>query len=339
MAARGAERLPASLAPPVQLMLARAVETIPEVGALPGGAVYEPKWDGYRAIVTRDSDTTRVWSRRGTDLTTRFPDVAAAAAEQIPPGCVVDGELVAWAGEKLDFAGLQRRMAAGPRSITRLVREQPAYFVAFDVLARNGVDVRPRPFAERRALLEDLAHGWAPPLNLSPVMRDRDLAAGWFEDMDLVGLEGLVVKGLAQPYTPTRAMLKVKRRRELDVVCAAVIGPITAPTVVVAGLPLDGQLRIVGRTVPLSPLAAKALVPFLVPAAGEHPWPARVVSATVNGFGANREPVDLTLIVPLVVEVSADAAWSGRTFRHPLTWKRARPDLDPAEVELPDRLA
>lgn len=339
MAARGAERVPASLTPPVKLMLAQAVDNIPETTALPGGAVFEPKWDGYRAIAMRDGDTTRLWSRQGTDLTARFPDVAAAAAVQLPAGYVVDGELVSWAGEKLDFAALQRRMAAGPRSIARLAREQPAYFVGFDVLAHAGVDVRARPFAERRAVLEDLARGWAPPLNLSPVMTDRTIAAGWFEDMDVVGLEGLVVKGLAQPYTATRSMLKVKRRRELDVVCAAVIGPIRAPTVVVAGLPVGGELKIVGRTVPLSPLAAKALVPFLVPAAAEHPWPSRVVSATVNGFGANREPVDLTLIEPLVVEVSADAAWSGRSFRHPLSWKRARPDLDPLEVELPDRLA
>lgn len=63
-------------------------------------------------------------------------------------------------------------------------------------------------------------------------------------------------------YTATRSMLKVKRRRELDVVCAAIIGPITAPTVVVAGLPVDGELKIVGRTVPLRTLTVKALVPF-----------------------------------------------------------------------------
>jgi ATP-dependent DNA ligase len=160
----------------------------------------------------------RVQQPRRAPKNSRFHDVAAAAAEQVPPGSVVDGELVAWAREKVGFAGLQRRMAAGPRSIARLAREQPAYFVGFDVLAHAGVDVRPRPFAERRALLEALARDWAPPLNLSPVMRDRDLAAGWFEDMDAVGLEGLVVKGLAQPYTATRSMLNansvgVTRRR------------------------------------------------------------------------------------------------------------------------------
>lgn len=332
--------MPAALAPPVQLMLARAVDVVPEPGALPGSCCYEMKYDGWRASIHRGPERASVWSRAGTDLTVRFPDVAAAITSQVPPGTVLDGELVMLAGERLDFTGLQRRIGASPTTLARLVRAQPAYYVAFDVLAVAGVDVRARPLAERRALLEDLAASWGPPLNLSPVTTDYAAAVALFEHADAAGAEGIVAKGLAEPYLPgVRAWAKVKRHRELDVICAAVIGPITRPTVIVAGLPLDGELKIVGRTVPLSAAAVKALVPHLVPARGAHPWPARLPSSTVNGFGANREPVDLTLIEPLVVEVAADAAWTGQSFRHALRARRPRPDLDPAEVALPNRLA
>lgn len=339
VAGRTGDLVPASLAPPVTLMLARAIDVIPEPGALPGGCGYELKLDGWRACVHRGPGRASVWSRAGTDLTVRFPDVAAAVTAQVPAGTVLDGELVMLDDDRLDFTGLQRRIGASPTTLARLVRARPAYYVAFDVLAHAGVDVRARPLVERRALLEDLAAGWAPPLNLSPMTTDRDTAVALFEHADAAGAEGIVVKGLAQPYLPgVRGWDKVKRHRELDVICAAVIGPITRPTVIVAGLPIDGELKVVGRTVPLSAAAVKALVPHLVPARGQHPWPARLPSSTVNGFGANREAVDLTLVEPIVVEVAADAAWSGRSFRHPLQARRARPDLDPAEVVLPDRL-
>ncbi|HEY8721799.1 hypothetical protein [Pengzhenrongella sp.] len=110
------------------------------------------------------------------------------------------------------------------------------------------------------------------------------------------------------------------------------------PTVVVAGLPVDGTLRIVGRTVPLSAPAARTLGRELRPPTGPHPWPTRVSSATVNGFGTDRVPVDLTLVEPLVVQVAADVAWSGRSFRHPLRFVRVRPELLPDEVRLPAHL-
>jgi hypothetical protein len=123
-------------------------------------------------------------------------------------------------------------------------------------------------------------------------------------------------------------------------VCAAVVGPLDRPSVVVAGLPIDGALKIVGRTVPLSPLAARELARVLTAAdPDDHPWPAVVSSATVNGFGANREPVTLTRVQPLVVEVSADVAWSGRSFRHPLRYVRVRPELHPDEVSPPSTTA
>lgn len=326
---------------PVDAVLARAVESIDETTSLPGGTSWEPKWDGYRILAAVDADRgPTLWSRRGTDLTAAFPDVAAAVAEQVPEGTVLDGEVVVWAGERLHFAALQSRVAS-PRAAARLAREQPANLVAFDVLAAGDVDLRGEPFAQRRARLEQLGSTWRPPLTLSPITQDQAVAATWFRDLAVAGIEGLVAKGANQLYRGgQRDWLKVKQRSVLDVVCAAVIGPIERPSVVVAGLPIDGDLKIVGRTVPLSPLAARELARVLTAAdPDEHPWPQVVSSARVNGFGANREPVTLTRVQPLVVEVSADVAWSGRSFRHPLRYVRVRPELHPDEVSPPSTTA
>ena len=133
-----------------------------------------------------------------------FPDVLAAAVEQIPPGCVVDGELVVWTGDRLDFDALQLRLVTARAALPALMRERPASFVAFDVLAVAGKDTRGLPFTDRRALLEELARVWVPPLNLSPVTRDRALAETWFREMPATGVEGILIKGADQPYEPRR---------------------------------------------------------------------------------------------------------------------------------------
>ena len=141
---------------PDGVTLAKPVETLPPRNALPGGCLYEPKWDGYRALIRVDGDGARIRSRRGTDLTSAFPDVAAAAAEQLHPGTLLDGELVIWNRDAkgLDFAALQRRLASAPR-VTRLVAEQPASFVAFDILLDGGVALAGRPLRDRRRALEE----------------------------------------------------------------------------------------------------------------------------------------------------------------------------------------
>jgi ATP-dependent DNA ligase len=278
----------------------------------------------------------RRWSRQGKDLSRYFPDLVAAAGDQLPPGCALDGEAVAWSGERLDFSALQQRLSTSVKTIGRQAREAPAHFVAFDLLAIAGHDIRDQPLNVRRELLEELAKDWTDVLELSPVTTDPETAARWFEELPATGVEGLVIKGAGQPYEGgQRQWLKVKHRETIDVVCAAVIGTIERPEAIVAGLPIEGTLRIVGRSSPLKPAVAKLLGARLRPSAGEHPWPDRIKSTTLDRFNPGQEETVLTLIEPVVVEVSADTAWSGQSFRHALRYLRIRPELDAADVHAP----
>ncbi len=321
--------------PPLELALARPVKDIPSPGALPGGCLYEPKWDGFRVAVVRDASVS-LWSRKGSDLTRIFPELAAAAMEQIPDGCVVDGEAVIWRGERLDFDALQTRMARGPRAAARLAADMPASYAAFDLLAAEDTDIRHIALAARRAVLEQLAGSWEPPLHLSPATAEEQEARQWFDDLTAAGIEGLVVKGAAQPYRGgERQWLKVKHRESVDVAVGAVTGPITAPETLIVGLPIEGELRIVGRTVPLSAAARRRLRPQLQAPRSPHPWPTSVAGSAIDRFNARRDPVDLTLVEPFVAEVSADVAMAGTSFRHAVRFLRARPDLDVDELRAP----
>lgn len=192
--------LPAGLVPPVKVALARAVTKMPRNSALPGTLLFEPKWDGYRAVGIRDDIGASLWSRQGKDLTRYFPELVAAIASAVPPGCVIDGEAVIWTEGRLDFSALQQRFGAGPKTLPGLVRETPASYAAFDVLAVAGYDARDLPLSQRRALLEELASTWEPPLSLSPTTTDPDVAARWFQELPQTGIEGLLIKRSDQPY-------------------------------------------------------------------------------------------------------------------------------------------
>lgn len=158
---------------PVEVALAKATETIPAPTALPGRTRYEMKWDGFRIAVVRTEDHTALWSRQGSRLDNQFPDLLAAAADQLPPGVVLDGEGVIWSADRLDFSALLSRMSSSATSARRLASQQPASFVAFDVLAVAGHDVRDQSFAQRRALLEELAQSMRPPLQTEPGLADH----------------------------------------------------------------------------------------------------------------------------------------------------------------------
>jgi ATP-dependent DNA ligase len=323
--------LPPELAGPVAVELAKPVRTIPAPHALSGGCLYEPKWDGYRLVVVRTAASTRVWSKQGRDLTDRFPDVVAAARAQVPAGTVLDGEVVIWNGSRLDFGMLQERMVSSVGRISALVAAHPASYVAFDLLAAGGTDLRAQRLSRRRASLEELAERWKPPMQLSPATTDPEEARRWFEDFRPAGVEGLVAKGVGTRYAPgRREWLKVKSWETTEVLAGGVIGPIGRPSQLVAARYRSGELVVVGRTSPLSPRQSAELAAALRPAEENHPWPDRIGTGR---FGGGRLSVPLTRVDPaVVVEVSADAALQAGVFRHPLRFVRVRPDLQPEDL-------
>lgn len=228
--AESGELIHAKLRPPLEVALAKAVKGMPRISSLPGQMLFEPKVDGYRVVIFGEEERTSLWSRQGKALTRYLPELHAAAAEMVPAGCILDGEAVVWSGGRLNFEALQQRLSAGKSRLPALARELPASFAAFDVLCVAGHDARGLPFGERRALLEEVATVWSPPLSVSPLTRDRELALQWFQELAGTGLEGLVIKADSQAYLGgKRIWWKLKSRSELDVVCAAVVGPIDQP--------------------------------------------------------------------------------------------------------------
>jgi ATP-dependent DNA ligase len=327
----GLPDLPPELSGPVAVELAKPVRAIPPANALSGGCLYEPKWDGYRLVVVRGAGSTRVWSKQGRDLSDRFPDIVAAARAQVPAGTVLDGEVVIWNGSRLDFGLLQERMVTAAGRIAARVAASPASYVAFDLLAAGGEDLRGQRLSRRRAALEELAARWKPPLQVSPATTDPEEARRWFDDFRTAGVEGLVAKGVGTRYAPgRREWLKVKSWETTEVLAGGVIGPIENPSQLVAGRYRDGDLVVVGRTSPLSPRQSAELAAALTPADDGHPWPDRIGTGR---FGGGRLSVPLTRVAPtVVVEVSADAALQAGVFRHPLRYVRVRPDLQPHDL-------
>jgi ATP-dependent DNA ligase len=316
-------------------MLAKPTDELPAARSLPGGCLYELKWDGYRALIGVDSrGYPHVRSRRGHDITRAFTDVATAAAEQLPQGSILDGELVVWNDGQLDFGQLQRRVVA-PAQAASLARALPASCVAFDVLQLRGRELAGEPLRARRRRLEGMITDLAPPLQIGPATRDRDVAANWLRDYASaqVGIEGLVIKALAESYNPgRRRWQKLRIRSSIEALVGAITGTVRAPDRLILGLPdANGDLRVVGTTAPLKPGQRDEVAALLEPMTDEHPWPEDVPAGDLGAWtGKRRLPV--TRVNPtLVVEIEAAAAYEHH-FRHLATYLRARPDLLPEEL-------
>lgn len=185
----------------------------------------------------------RLWSRNGKDFTAKFPDVQAALEAQLTVDCVLDGELVVWTRDRLDFDALQQRNVNTAATVQRhLAPTQPASFVAFDLLAVGDVDIRPVRWTARRNRLELLAEHWTAPLQLSPVTADVDEAREWLDAFRSSGIDGLVVKGAPTRYQPgCRDWIKVKYRDTVDAIVGAV--PATRAVASSAGTWLGGAPR------------------------------------------------------------------------------------------------
>ncbi|MFF3015363.1 ATP-dependent DNA ligase [Streptomyces sp. NPDC057939] len=327
------------LRPPVEPMLAQAAEAIPPVSPRATAVAYEQKFDGHRMLVfTPDGPGGRVLlqTRRGSLIQDAFPDLVAAA-ERLPHGLVLDGEVVVWDPEveALSFEGLQRRAAARARTAPALAARLPAHYVAFDLLQQDGVELLTLPQGERRRRLEVLfaARALTAPWALCPMTTDVAKAHEWLETWtDVSGVEGLVVKGVTGRYLPgSRGWTKVRRRDTTEAIIGAITGTLVRPQLLVLGRhDTAGRLRTVGRTVILRPDQARHVAEHLTPADPEHPW----AGARFAAAWGRRDVLDVVVVRPvLVAEISADRSVDhGGVFRHPVRLTRLRLDMGVDDV-------
>lgn len=329
------------ISPPIEPMLATLADELP-----PGGDVlFEPKWDGFRAIVYRGDDDLYIQSRESKPLDRYFPELHDALLAALPKGCVVDGEIVIVTDAGLNFDLLQMRLHPAASRVAKLAKEIPSSFVAFDLLAEGGRDIRSVPQRERRKRLERLLNGIKPPLHVTPMTEDRATAAKWLEEFEGAGLDGVMVKLQEAPYQPgKRIMIKVKHARTADCVVAGFRWHKTGKDAVgslLLGLYDDqGTLQHVGVTSSFTMVRRKELVKELAPlrvhALDDHPWrswaDAGAVSSRMPGgqsrWSAGKDLSWEPLRIERVCEVKYDHL-QGDRFRHAAVFLRWRPDRSP----------
>ncbi len=332
--------------PPVLPMLAKSVKGIPDPEKF-GGLSFEPKWDGFRCIVFKDGDEVELASRNTKPLTRYFPEVVAAAREQLPDRCVLDGELFVSIGQRLQFEVLQERIHPAESRINMLAEKTPACFVAFDLLALGDTSYVDRPFSERRAALEEALGGLRGPCYLTRTTTDTGLAEQWFHEFEGAGLDGVVAKPLTGAYQPNaRTMLKIKHERTADVVVAGYrLHKTSTPErpllgSLLLGLYADGKLQHIGVSASFTEKRRAELIEELKPLEvdiADHPWgewsewaianPDRT-PGTQSRWSQGKDLSFTPLRPERVLEVAYDHM-EGRRFRHTAQFRRWRPDRDP----------
>ncbi len=329
--------------PPVLPMLAKRVAELP-VGS---EWIYEPKWDGFRALIFRSGNELLIQSRDEKPLNRYFPDLIDPLLRQLPDACVLDGEIVIAAKGALDFDALQLRIHPAARRVKMLSEQTPASVVFFDVLCRGERDLRDVPFSKRRAELEKILAKAKPPLHITPATDDPEQARDWFSRFEGAGLDGVVAKQKDLAYVPDkRVMLKVKHERDCDCVVAGFRWYRKGDGDAVGSLLLglydeSGALQHVGAVGSFAMEQRVELVKMLQPyrknALKDHPW---LDSNTGPDDGTQRKPgaqsrwsqgKDLSwepLRPELVAEVAYEHMQSGR-FRHMAQFRRWRKDKRP----------
>jgi len=340
------------LTPPIEPMLAKLVDEIPATD----GLLFEPKWDGFRSIVFRSADDVYIQSRDLKPLDRYFPELHAALLERLPPGCIVDGEIVIATNDGLDFDALQLRLHPAASRVEKLSKSMPSSFVAFDLLAAGGASIMDRPQSARRAGLETLLAKVTPPLYLTPMTRDRKVAAEWLQRFEGAGLDGVIAKPADGKYLPgKRAMFKIKHARTADCVVSGFRWHKKEPGVIgslLLGLFDDqGRLHHVGVTSSFTMEKRRQLVAELEPlrkdAMASHPWRdwveamaattpeemAKVGQRMPGGQSRWSAGKDLSwepLRIERVCEVKYDHM-QGDRFRHAATFLRWRNDKAPKD--------
>jgi ATP-dependent DNA ligase len=333
------------VAPPIEPMLAKIAEQIPSGD----GFLYEPKWDGFRAIVFRGGADAFIQSRDLRPLDRYFPELHDAFVSSFPDGCIVDGEIVIATPRGLDFDALQLRLHPAASRIAKLAKATPASFVAFDLIAADGRDIRSEPLRSRRERLEHLAGPLGPPIHLTPITEDAHLAADWLARFEGAGLDGVMAKPADGRYEPgKRVMFKIKHARSADCVVAGFRWHKNGRGTLVGSLLLGlyddtGALHHVGVTSSFTMAKRRDLVRELAPlregAMEGHPW-REWAEADENGttrmpggqsrWSAGKDLSWEPLRIERVCEVKYDHL-QGRRFRHAAVFLRWRLDKQPAD--------
>jgi ATP-dependent DNA ligase len=332
------------LKPPIEPMLARLADALPEGE----GWLFEPKWDGFRAIVFKDGDEVYTQSRDLKPLDRYFPELSAMLRESLPARCVVDGEIVIAGDRGLDFDALQLRLHPAASRVAKLAAETPSSFVAFDLLALGDEDLRGRPQAARRVELQKALARAEGRVHLTPCTRDRAVARDWFHRFEGAGFDGVIAKHEKTLYEPgKRSMIKVKHVRSADCVVAGFRWHKDGRDQRVGSLLLGlydgaGTLHHVGVTssftMAVRAQLARELEPLRKNALEGHPWrewAGAMETATRMPGGQSRWSAgkDLSwepLRVERVCEVKYDHL-QGDRFRHAAIFIRWRPDRTPAD--------
>jgi ATP-dependent DNA ligase len=325
-------------------MLAKLASELPEGE----GWLFEPKWDGFRAIVFRDGDDVYIQSRDLKPLDRYFTELPPILRASLPARCVVDGEIVIASEHGLDFDALQLRLHPAASRVAKLAAEMPSSFVAFDLLAVGDDDLRGRPQAQRRVALEKALAGATGRIHLTPCTRDRKIARDWFHRFEGAGFDGVIAKHESTPYEPgKRSMIKVKHVRSADCVVAGFRWHKDGRDQRVGSLLLGlydsrGGLHHVGVTssftMAIRGQLAKELQPLRERALVDHPW--REWAGSMDGstrmpgaqsrWSAGKDLSWEPLRIERVCEVKYDHL-QGDRFRHAAVFLRWRPDKPPSE--------
>jgi ATP-dependent DNA ligase len=328
--------------PPVEPMLAKLSDELPS-----GDYLYEPKWDGFRAIVFRGQDDVYLQSRDSRPLDRYFPELHDTLLERLPDSCVIDGEIVIVTEHGLDFDALQLRLHPAASRVEKLSKETPSSFVAFDVLAVGRRNLMDTPQAERRGLLEELLADVKRPVHLTPVTRDRATAVDWLTRFEGAGLDGVIAKLASGTYLPgKRAMIKVKHARTAECVVAGFrwhkSGKDAVGSLLLGLYDDNGVLQHVGVTssfkMETRRQLAKELAPLRKNAMTGHPWrdwaAAGAESSRMPGaqsrWSAGKDLSWEPLRIERVCEVKYDHM-QGDRFRHAAIFLRWRPDKPPQD--------
>jgi ATP-dependent DNA ligase len=327
-------------------MLAKRVAEIPEGDTW----IFEPKWDGFRALIFRDGDEILIQSRDGKSLNRYFPELLDTLRAALPKQCVLDGEVVIATEAGLDFDALQLRIHPAASRVKLLSQQTPASMIFFDLLCEGENNLSNEPFQTRRKRLESLLASASPPIHLTPATQNRSIAADWFRRFEGAGLDGVMAKPATGAYEPDkRVMLKVKHERDCDCVVAGFRWHKDAEGTAVGSLLLglydgSGTLQHVGVCASFAMEKRRSLVEYLAPyrknALVGHPWAGWAENDGENNAGRMpggqsrwSQGKDLSwqpLRPELVVEVAYEHM-QGDRFRHMAQFRRWRFDKKPSD--------